>query len=291
MIRNLILVILFLSSISICSCNRSSDFEIASDSINVGDLESWAKELGSDKFMGRAPFTEGEKITTEYLAGQLKKIGFEPAFNGSYFQEVPMVKILSTVKEPVTVQSLKTIFEFSTPDDFAVISPQITKEVIIDKSEMVFAGFGIVAPEYGWNDYVGINVRGKTVVVLINDPGLYTGDTSLFKGSEMTYYGRWTYKYEEAERQGAIGILIIHEPKGAGYSYTVPRKSSISPNLYIQSDDSNSSHCLFTGWISSESAEKLFREKGIDVSDLRSEASKKKFHGVPPGNEYLNEDQ
>jgi Zn-dependent M28 family amino/carboxypeptidase len=281
MVKNIVHTILILSSISICSCNRSSDFEIASDSINVGDLESWAKELGSDKFMGRAPFTEGEKITTEYLAGQLKKIGFEPAFNGSYFQEVPMVKILSTVKEPVTVQSLKTIFEFSTPDDFAVISPQITKEVIIDKSEMVFAGFGIVAPEYGWNDYVGINVRGKTVMVLINDPGLYTGDTSLFKGSEMTYYGRWTYKYEEAERQGAIGILIIHEPKGAGYSYTVPRKSSISPNLYIQSDDSNSSHCLFTGWISSESAEKLFREKEINVSDLRSEASKKNFMGFP----------
>jgi hypothetical protein len=119
MVKNIVHTILILSSISICSCNRSSDFEIASDSINIGDLESWAKELGSDKFMGRAPFTEGEKITTEYLAGQLKKIGFEPAFKGSYFQEVPMVKFLSTVKEPVTLQSLKTIFEYSTPYDYA----------------------------------------------------------------------------------------------------------------------------------------------------------------------------
>lgn len=275
------LTLLLIASFSLFCCSKTNDFEKARKSINTADLEGYVKELGSDRFMGRAPFTEGEKITVEYLAGQLKKIGFEPAFNGSYFQDVPMVRISSAVQGPVKVKSPTTIFEFRTPDDFALISPQIKKEVIINNSETIFAGFGIVAPEYGWDDYKGMDVKGKTVVVMVNDPGLYTGDSSLFKGSEMTYYGRWTYKYEEAARQGALGVLIIHEPKGAGYEYTIPRKSSITPNLYIQSPDSNSSRCQFTGWISSESAERLFKTKGINVSELRSESCKKGFKGFP----------
>ena len=268
-------------SLIISCCTGRTDLENAKGSINIADLESWVKELGSDRFLGRAPFTDGEKITVEYLADQLKDIGFEPAFNGSYFQNVPMVKISSAVKSPVTIQSTGTVFEFDAPNEIAVISPQVKKEIIINSSEMIFAGFGIVAPEYGWNDYRGLDVKGKTVVVMINDPGLYTGDTTLFKGSEMTYYGRWTYKYEEAARQGALGILIIHETKGAGYAYTIPRKSSVSPSLYIQSADSNSTHCQFTGWISSGTAEKLFGSKGMMVSELRAAACKKDFSGFP----------
>jgi len=265
------------------SCNRTADFENARKSISISDLESHVKELSSDSFMGRDPFTGGEKITVEYLAGQLERIGFEPAFNGSYFQDVPMVRISSAVDGPVNVQSDRTVFSFHTPDDFAIISPAIKKNIIVNNSELIFAGFGIVAPEYGWNDYEGLDVNGKTVVVMVNDPGLYTGDSLLFKGSEMTYYGRWTYKYEEAARQGALGVLIIHEPKGAGYEYTIPRKSSLNPNFYIQTPDSNSSRCQFTGWISSGTAEKLFRSKGFDVSELRSGACKKEFKGFPLG--------
>ena len=261
----------------------TSDFENAKQSINVSDLETWVKELGSDRFMGRAAFTEGEKLTVEYLADQLKKIGFEPAFSGSYFQEVPMVKIISGVYGPVNIRTSSSSFDFHAPDDFAIISPAIEKSISIDSSEMIFAGFGIVAPEYGWDDYSGLDVKGKTVVVMVNDPGLYSGDTSLFKGSEMTYYGRWTYKYEEAARQGALGILIIHESKGAGYDYTIPRKSSITPNLYIQSDGSNTSRCRFTGWISAETAEKIFGTKATDVSGLRAKAYKKGFSGFSTG--------
>jgi Zn-dependent M28 family amino/carboxypeptidase len=281
MIRNIINIILILTSSSLISCDRTADFENARKSINTPDLESYVKELGSDRFMGRAPFTMGEKITVEYLADQLKKIGFEPAFNGSYFQDVPMVRIISEVDGPVKVTSQATEFEFKTPDDIAVISPRIEKSLEVINSKMVFAGFGIVAPEYGWNDYEGLDVKGKTVVVMVNDPGLYTRDTTLFKGSEMTYYGRWTYKYEEAARQGASGVLIIHEPLGAGYDYSIPRKSSITPNLYIQSADSNSSRCQFTGWISSESAVRLLKTKGLNVSELRSEACKRGFRGFP----------
>jgi Zn-dependent M28 family amino/carboxypeptidase len=281
MTRNILCTAFIITSFSFGCQNNLTDCENAAKSIKTTDLESYVKELGSDRFMGRAPFTEGEKITVNYLADQLNNMGFEPAFDGSYFQDVPMVRISSSVEGPVLVHSSKTFLGFNSPDEIAVISPGIQEKITIDKSELVFAGFGIVAPEYGWNDYEGIDVKGKTAIVLINDPGLYTGDLSLFKGTEMTYYGRWTYKYEEAARQGAAGILIIHETKGAGYAYTVPRKSSVSPNFYIQSADSNTSRCRFTGWITAESAERLFKTKGMDVSKLRSDACKKGFKGFP----------
>jgi Zn-dependent M28 family amino/carboxypeptidase len=272
----------FIILLVLTSCiSRKSDFNNAAKSITISDLENYTEELGSDKFMGRAPFTEGEAITVNYLADQLRLIGFEPAFDGSYFQEVPMVEIGSTVSMVTIIKSSKKIFTFNVPDEAAIISPQIKKDVVIDKSEMLFAGFGIVAPEYGWNDYADLDVKGKTVIVMVNDPGLYTGDSLLFKGREMTYYGRWTYKYEEAARQGAAGVIIIHEAEGAGYQYTIPRKSSISPRLYIQSADSNESLCQFTGWFSSRAADKLFNSIGYDVNNLRMEACKKGFRGFP----------
>jgi Zn-dependent M28 family amino/carboxypeptidase len=272
---------LVISAFLLSSCiNVNSDRDKAMESITIPDLEMDVKELGSDSFLGRGPFTEGEEITVNYLAGRLEKIGFEPAFNGSYFQEVPMVEINSSVSA-IEVKSGKSVLRFKAPDEMAIISPLEEEEVVVESSGMVFAGFGIVAPEYGWDDYAGLDVRGKTVVVMVNDPGLYTGDSSLFKGKEMTYYGRWTYKYEEAARQGAQGVLIIHETKGAGYSFMVPRKSSITQNLYTQTEGTGSPHCHFTGWISAGSAEILLKEKGLNVSDLRSEACKKGFTGFP----------
>ncbi len=272
---------LLISAFLLSSCtNVNSDRDKAMESITISDLEMHIKDLGSDSFLGREPFTEGEEITVNYLAGQLEKIGFEPAFNGSYFQEVPMVEINSSVGD-IEVKSGKSTFRFNAPDDVAIISPLEEEGVVIESSGMVFAGFGIVAPEYGWNDYAGLDVRGKTVLVMVNDPGLYTGDSSLFKGTEMTYYGRWTYKYEEAARQGAQGILIIHETKGAGYSFMVPRKSSLNQNLYELSEGTGSPRCQFTGWITAGSAEILMKEKGLNISDLRSEACKKGFKGFP----------
>jgi len=220
--------ILLFSILLTASCTNN-DLKKRENSINTSDLAKYVSKLASDEFMGRKPFTPGEKITTEYLAGELKNIGFEPAFNGSYFQPVPMVEISSEVVGPVKILSGKVILSLKAPDNLAITSPKLTAEINIHESEMVFAGFGIVAPEYNRNDYDGLEVKGKTVIVMINDPGLYTGDTSYFKGREMTYYGRWTYKFEEAARQGADGILIIHESEGAGYKYTIPRKSSVSP--------------------------------------------------------------
>lgn len=262
----------------IISCN-DQDLKRGEKSINTKDLSEYVSKLGSDEFMGRKPFTAGEKITVEYLADQLKNIGYEPAFGDSYFQKVPAVEISSVVIGPALVRNGSRSIRLSAPDDIAVISPQLTGEVKTKESEMVFAGFGINAPEAGWNDFEGLDVRGKTIVILINDPGLYTGDPSLFKGREMTYYGRWTYKYEEAARQGAAGVLIIHETEGAGYQYTIPRKSSISPRLYMQTPDSNKTQCMFTGWLSSAAADSLFRIEGYKVSELRKKACEKGFKG------------
>jgi Zn-dependent M28 family amino/carboxypeptidase len=269
-----LLTILLLSA----SCNNH-DLKNSQSSIKVSDLEYYVKNLASNEFMGRKPFTPGETITVNFLADELKKIGFEPPFNGSYFQKVPMVEISSQVTGNINIKTANGNISFNAPANIAVTSPKISDSVNINGSEMVFAGFGIIAPEYNWNDYIGLDVKGKTVVVLINDPGLYTGDSTLFKGREMTYYGRWTYKFEEAARQGAEGILIIHEAEGAGYQYTIPRKSSISPRFYMQTADSNRTQCSYTGWLSAESADSLFNNLGYNVKGLRNDACKKGFKG------------
>jgi len=272
--KNYLILLISFSIITSCS---TRDIRKGEKSITTGDMAEIVKNLGSDAFMGRKPFTPGEKITIDYLAGELKRIGFEPAFNNSYFQPVPMVEISSEVRGPAKVHTDNKITSFNFPDDIAVTSPQIKDEINISESQLVFAGFGIEAPEYNRNDYAGIDVKGKTVIVLINDPGLYTGDTTYFKGREMTYYGRWTYKFEEAARQGAQGILIIHETEGAGYQYTIPRKSSLSPRLFMQTADSNRTMCAFTGWFSAGAAESLFNNLGFSVAELRKAACKRDF--------------
>lgn len=275
-----------LPALVFCASCNNLDLKNGLKAIKVSDMKYEVKNLASDEFMGRKPFTPGEKITVNFLAGELKKLGFAPAFEGSYFQPVPMVEISSEVDGKASVKTDKGTLSLSAPDDIAVTSPRITEEVNIHESEMVFAGFGIIAPEYNRNDYEGLDVKGKTVVVMINDPGLYTGDTTYFKGKEMTYYGRWTYKFEEAARQGAAGILIIHETSGAGYQFSIPRKSSITPRLYMQTADSNKTLCSFTGWISEESADTYFKSIGYNLNELRKTACRKDFKGFDLKSEF-----
>jgi Zn-dependent M28 family amino/carboxypeptidase len=269
---------LFTILLLVSSCSNN-DLKNSEKIINTSDLAYYVKNLASDEFMGRKPFSPGETITINFLADELRNIGFEPAFDGSYFQKVPMVEITSQVSGNVVIKTMKGDISLFAPDNIAVTSPKLNEEVTINGSEMVFAGFGIVAPEYNRNDYSGLDVKGKTVVVLINDPGLYTGDSTIFKGREMTYYGRWTYKFEEAARQGAQGILIIHETEGAGYQYSILRSSSITPRLFMQTADSNKTLCAFTGWLAGESADSLFNRIGYNVKELRTAACKKGFKG------------
>ncbi|MDR1054580.1 MAG: M28 family peptidase [Prevotellaceae bacterium] len=236
--------------------------------VSVDNMKRICGTLGSDAFMGRKPFTEGERLTIKYLQKELEKIGYAPGFGDSYFQEVPVLESTSKVLGNCYVSIGKERVLLNAPDEIAVHAPYPSEKISIKDSELIFCGFGIEAPEYGWNDFDGIDVKGKTIVVLINDPGLYTGDKMLFKGKEMTYYGRWTYKFDKAAELGAEGVIIIHEELGAGYDYNVPRNNAISSHLYID-DDSVWDKCKLAGWISAKAADKIFSKIGYNVEQLR----------------------
>jgi Zn-dependent M28 family amino/carboxypeptidase len=261
------------------SCAGSLDVKNALATINADEIRKYTSEISSDSFMGREPFTKGEERTVLYLSKALSDIGFDPAFNGSYCQEVPMIQITSRTLGTVTFNTSGKILSFNSPDDIAIVSPLQQELTEVTKMPVVFCGFGIVAPEYGWNDYKDIDVKGKCVIVLVNDPGLYTGDSTLFKGRTMTYYGRWTYKFEEAARQGAAAILIIHETLGAGYDYSIQRSSSVSPKLYMLKTDKPEKQCHITGWLNDKAAERLFGTLGYSVDSLRIAACRKDFKG------------
>lgn len=265
------------------SCTGESSLRKASETITADELRNYTSILGADSFMGRKPFTPGEEVTIKYLAEELGRIGFSPLFGDSWFQKVPMVEITTRVNGKVVITAGSERLDLSAPDDIAVESPSMKQYVELNDIPMIFCGFGIVAPEYGWNDYEGLDVMGKCAVVLVNDPGLYTGDSTLFKGRQMTYYGRWTYKYEEAARQGAAAILIVHETVGAGYDYSIPRKSSLSPSLYMEQSGDIITPCPVTGWISAGAAEKIFGATGYVVKELRTEACRKSFKGFGIG--------
>ncbi|MEJ2051893.1 MAG: M28 family metallopeptidase, partial [Calditrichota bacterium] len=163
------------------------------------------------------------------------------------------------------------------------VTRRMQESVSIKNSGLVFAGYGIVAPEYDWNDYENLDVRGKTVVVLVNDPGYATEDSSVFNGKAMTYYGRWTYKYEEAARQGASGVLIVHETGPAGYSWDVVRNSWSGPQFYLEAEDKNMSRCAVEGWITRDAAERLFQAAGLDLDTQKQAALKPDFKPVDLG--------
>ena len=267
-----ILIILAIFALSV-GCKKAVN---SVDLVNIDEMKRINQELSSDKFLGRMPFTEGEKLSVSFLESELKAIGFEPAFGESYFQNVPMVMITSSVKGDIHFNIKGKSISLKAPDQIAISSPQANEKVAIKSSKLVFAGFGIDSEEWSWNDYGDIDLNGKTLVVMINDPGLYTGDASLFKGREMTYYGRWTYKFEEAARKGAEAVLIIHETEGAGYDFNVPRGSSITPRFFID-DNGATKRCAANGWLTAESAKIIFSEMGYNIDSLRALSSKRGF--------------
>ena len=271
------LVFCTLISLLLFACNKSDNYKEAYNSINEKEIKARIKTLASDEFMGRMPFTEGETITINYLRDEFKKMGLDPGNNGSYFQEVPMVEITANVDSTMYITGGAETIELKFWDDFVALTRRVTDAIEIENSELVFAGYGIVAPEYEWNDYKDLDVKGKTVVVLVNDPGFGSDDKSFFKGNEMTYYGRWTYKYEEAARQGAEGLIIIHETAHASYPINVVQSGWTGPNLYLEIEDGNSSRCAIEGWITYESAEKLFANMGMEGYDFYREARQRSF--------------
>lgn len=257
------------------------DIKKASDSISGQEMLRHIKRLSSDEFEGRGPATRGEELTIDYLVSEFKKIGLEPGNpNGAWAQEVPMVGVTSTSKMLVDGK------EFVSPQDYVGWSPRAAGEHNVKASEMVFVGYGVEAPEYGWNDYKGVDVTGKTLVILVNDPpvmreGSDELDTAMFKGKSMTYYGRWTYKYEIAAAKGAAAALIIHETGPAGYPYFVVINSWTRENFMLK--DSKEKTVTFQGWLSLERAKSLLASCGHDFDDLKKRAVKREFRPVPLG--------
>lgn len=281
------LVILSLGALALASCQssdqKSKGIEADSLSLKAINDSAFAKHisvLASDDFEGRKPFTTGETKTINYLKGEFEKLGLKPGNGDSYFQEVPMVDIKSTPAGAMTIKSATGGTALKYLDDFVAATRHVTNQVKVENSEMVFAGYGIVAPEYKWNDYEGLDVKGKTVVVMVNDPGF--SDTTLFKGKTMTYYGRWTYKFEEAARQGATGIIIIHDTAPASYPWSVVRSGWSKSKLYLDAKDNNKSRALMEGWITLDVAKNLFKMAGKS-EDLMKQAGKPGFKPVDLG--------
>lgn len=244
--------------------------------------ESHIKILASDDFQGRLPFTEGEKKTIAYVEEQFKAVGLEPGNGTSFQQEVPMVEITATADPEIMVDGKKP-FLLKGREDYVIWTERTEEAIDLVKAEMVFAGFGIVAPEYNWNDYAGLDVKGKVVLVLVNDPGFGGEDSTFFKGNTMTYYGRWTYKFEEAARQGAKGCLVIHHPVAAGYAFNVPQNNWNTPHLYLDRRDNPEYKCEMVGWLSQQSTQNLFELGGFNFGEQQSTARKPGFKGFSIG--------
>jgi Zn-dependent M28 family amino/carboxypeptidase len=226
------------------------------------------------------PFTTGETITVNYLQKKFARMGIEPGNGSSYFQDVPMVNILATAIPSMKVQSKNQDFELKGFDDYAIWTDRTEALQSFNNDELVFAGYGVVAPEYNWNDYAGIDVKGKIVLVLVNDPGFNAGDTSLFKGKTMTYYGRWTYKFDEAARQGAKGCLIIHSTVAASYPFSVQQAGHNASRLQLDTRGKNQQACNIIGWISTPATHRLLNAAGMD-STLLLKADQRGFKAIP----------
>ncbi|WP_443030172.1 M28 family peptidase [Sphingomonas sp. ZT3P38] len=252
--------------------------------IPLQTLKDVTKTLSSDAFEGRAPATPAEDKTTAYIVERFKAAGLKPGNNGSWFQEVPLVEITGQNVSPLTFTGGKTPLSLAYRTDMVIATYQVVPKAEIKDSDVVFVGYGVNAPERGWNDYAGIDVKGKTVVILINDPDWQTmaldGD---FGGRAMTYYGRWTYKYEEAARQGAAAAIIVHDTEPAAYGWGVVQSSWTGPQLQQDTPGDHMDQSKAIGWIQKPAAEALFASAGKDFAALSAAAKVKGFKAVPLG--------
>lgn len=276
---SLIALVLFVS------CANKKSLFTEEDGLSVFNADTLKKHisvLASDDFMGRKPFTEGEIKTVAYLQEQFKQMGLEPGNGDSYIQEVPMANILATAAPSMQVKSAKGAFNLKAFDDYIIWTDKTDSSISLNNADLVFAGYGVVAPEYNWNDYAGIDVKGKVVMVMVNDPGFWIGDTSLFKGKAMTYYGRWTYKFEEAARQGAKGCLIIHNTAAASYPFSVQQNSFNTTRLKLDNRGKNIPNCDMIGWVPEKISHQLFAAAGYD-SSLLIKANQPGFKAISLG--------
>lgn len=248
--------------------------------IDAGDFEEMVRTLASDEFEGRAPGSPGEELTVNYIRAQMQRIGLQPGNGDSFFQEVPMVETLATSAR-VAITSGGAARELVQGTDVIVGTRSEQAHVAIQDSPLVFVGYGVDAPERDWNDYADQDWTGKTVVMFVNDPGFHADDESLFDGRKMTYYGRWTYKFEEAARKGAAAALIVHDTRGASYGWDVVRNSWSGPQYDLAAADDPERRLPVQGWLSADAAQRLFAEAGLDLEEAYRMAGTRGFRPVP----------
>ncbi|MCA1780083.1 MAG: M28 family peptidase [Xanthomonadaceae bacterium] len=240
------------------------------------DIEQYAenlKTLSSDRFEGRAPGSRGERLTVDYLVGELANAGLVPGFGDSFLQPVPMVELTNQQRSSIELEQAGEAYELTYPEQMIIGSRRLGTDVHgVRDSGLVFVGYGVVAPEYEWNDYAGLDVEGKTVVILVNDPGFAEPESGLFNGRAMTYYGRWTYKYEEAARQGAAAALIVHETEPASYPWEVVTNSWSGAQFEL-AERGDEPVMALEGWITVEAARDLFARAGLDYEAQKKRAA------------------
>ena len=282
------IVFLMILATAFFACQKAGNqTESVLTSISAETLSKNIRVLASDEFEGRFPASAGEEKTVAFLEAEFQKLGLNPGNGDSFFQDVPMVEITADPGMKLTVAKKKAgaplVATFAFGHEFVAATMRVVPEASLKRSEMIFVGYGIVAPEYSWNDYQGLDVKGKTVVILINDPGFVANDPAFFEGKAMTYYGRWTYKYEEAARQGAEGALIVHETEPAAYGWGVVEKGWSGPRFSLANKDNNLSRCAVEGWLQLETTRKIFEMADLKFDELKNAAAKPGFKAVPLG--------
>ncbi|HZT61271.1 MAG TPA: M28 family metallopeptidase [Pyrinomonadaceae bacterium] len=270
------------------AANFPAELKPALDSITADDILKHIKTLSSDEFEGRGPGTKGEELSVAYITDQFKKFGLKPGNpDGTYVQKVPLMGFTSQPQFSVSVGGKQLSYNF--PDDYVAVSRHFDPQVDVSDSDIVFVGYGVVAPEYGWDDYKGVDVKGKTIVMLVNDPAVPDPndpsklDPNMFKGDAMTYYGRWTYKYEIAAQKGAAAAIIVHETGPAGYPFEVVKGSWGRENFDTQNANRNADRAKAEAWITLDKAKELFSAAGQDFDALKKAAVSKDFKPVALG--------
>jgi Zn-dependent M28 family amino/carboxypeptidase len=255
--------------------------------ISIATMKAVTRTLSSDAFEGRKPGTPAEAKTLAYVAAQFAAAGLRPGNHGNWFQDVPLVEITARDASPLVVGDLPhgaPPLAFAPEKDWIGVTYRETARTDLRASELVFVGYGVVAPEKGWNDYAGIDMHGKTALILVNDPDYESeGLTGPFNGRAMTYYGRWTYKFEEAARQGAAAALIVHDTFPAAYGWTVVVNSWSGPQEYAARDDHGASQTEVNGWLQKPAAEAIVKASGHDPAVLFAAAKRPGFRPVPLG--------
>jgi len=250
--------------------------------ITATEIDAHLRFLSSDLLEGRAPGTRGGRLAAEYIASELLAAGVEPGANGSWFQQVPIDLVATQAASIRAVASGKATATLRQPDDVVIWSGG-TAEQSSARGELVFVGYGAVAPEYKWDDFKNVDVKGKVLLVLVNDPPAPPSEPSLFGGVAMTYYGRWTYKYEEAERRGAAGVLIVHQTERAGYPWHTVVGSNATEHRLLPRDPKLPAPLGVRGWITDSAATALLKQAGLDLAALRAQAATREFHPVATG--------